>query len=112
VHSDIALNLAALCHRLRFCLRFRPAGPFGPLGYNQPKVLELCLCFLLALCFFQRMIICFTFRVTLSIRGSLNVNGERKGARDAIVTVPLSCFSPYYDLSALNVCFMYVLIRV
>jgi hypothetical protein len=58
------------------------------------------------------MIICSTFRVTLSIRGFLDVNGEGEGARDAIVTVPLSCFSPYYGLSALNVCFMYVLIRV
>jgi hypothetical protein len=79
VHSDVTLNLATLCHRLRFCLRFRPAGPLDLWVITNSRFLELCLSFLLALCFFQRMIICSTFRVTLSIRGSLDVNGEGKG---------------------------------
>lgn len=78
VHSDIALNLATLGDHLRFCLRFRPQGS---LGYNQPKVFGTVFAFFFFWRFvsFQRMIMCSTFRLTLSIRGSLDINIVRKG---------------------------------
>jgi hypothetical protein len=100
VHSDVALNLATLCHRL-FCVFvfvFVLQALLDHWGYNQPKVFGTVFVFPSGALFFPTYdyTVCSTFWVSLPIRGSLDVNRERKGARDAIVTVPLSCFSPYY----------------
>jgi hypothetical protein len=113
VHSDITLwySPLRLVIAFVFVFVFVRKFPFRSLGYNTPKVFETVFAFFDCFVLFLPMIICSTFRLALSIRGSLDTNVERRrrSSRDAIVTVPLLYVPPYYVLCLMCVyCVLHV----